>query len=106
MAGRLKELLGAGLDPASTYRTDWQKQMMSTVSQLTALGYVASDSDMEKVLHRGGYCEQVYGMSLAEQVTYLKSEIGRVLLEEDSYSSTDYQKRFEELIETLRRRGV
>ncbi len=65
-----------------------------------------NDSDIEKVPRRGGYCEQVCGMSQTEQVRYLKPVIGRVLLEENSYTSTDHQNRLEVLMEMLRRRSM
>jgi hypothetical protein len=87
-------------------RAVWQKQAMDEIDQLANMGYAVSDVDVEKALRQAAYAENVFGATLAQQVTYLKTEFGRVLLDEESFSTTDYQNRLEALLDMLKRSGT
>ena len=103
-ASQLLEELSAEYDPGTMNRLEWQNYVAGVSEQLTRLGYVVSDADVLRISKRTTYCEAVYGFTLAQAVSYLKGEFGRVLMEE-TYEAGEYQTRLEVLMEMLRRRG-
>jgi hypothetical protein len=105
-AARLWESLRQEFDPSKETRVVWQARVLDLVGQLTAMGFVVPESDMEKTVRKAGYAEQVQGKSMAEQVVYLKAEFSRILLEESGYSENEHAARMEALIEMLRDRGT
>ena len=104
-ASQLLEELSAEYDPSIMNRLEWQNYVAGVSEQLTRLGYVVSDADVLRISKRTTYCEAVYGFTLAQAVSYLKGEFGRVLMEEETYEAGEYQTRLEVLMEMLRRRG-
>jgi hypothetical protein len=105
-ASRLWESLRQEFDPLQENRFAWQARVLEVVGQLTAMGFVVPESEMEKTVRKAGYAEQVQGKELADQVAYLKAEFTRILLDESGYSEIEHAARMEALIEMLRERGT
>ena len=105
-ASRLWESLRQEFDPSQEARVAWQARVLEVVGQLTAMGFVVPESEMEKTIRKAGYAEQVQGKALAEQVAYLKAEFTRILLDESGYSENEHAARMEATIEMLRDRGT
>ncbi len=105
-AAKLWESLRREFDPSEEDRATWQSRVLEVVGQLTSMGYVVPESEMEKTVRKAGYAKVIRGKTLAEQVGFLKAEFGRVLLDEEGYAEIEHTSRLEALIEMLRDRGT
>ena len=80
--------------------------MLRGVAQLERLGQALTDDEVEKLVRKARYAEDLCGMSLSEQVSWLKKVFGEVLLDESKYTEAEYNGRLAALMEMLRARGT
>ena len=93
-------------DPAQESREDWQSRVLRGFAQLERLGQALTEDEMEKLVWKARYAEDVHGMDLSVQVSSLKKLFGEVLLDEDKYTEGEYNGRLSALMEMLRARGT
>ena len=102
---RLWDQLDEEYDPTKMSKERWQAALAEIAGQLIARGYVLNDDDLKTISYRTTYSEMMQGLTLAQQAALLKSEFGKVLLDEESYSPVEWNSRLQVLVAMLRRRG-
>eukprot|EP00969_Alexandrium_andersonii_P038646 1693907-Alexandrium_andersonii.AAC.1 len=87
-------MLSEEFDPTKESRESWQARVLRVSTQLERAGRPLTEAEMEKLVRKGKYCETLKGKNQKEQVDWLKSEFGRVLLA-DGLAEAEYNGRLE-----------
>ena len=102
----LKRILEQEFDPSKETKDQWQSKLLRGVARLERLGHPVSEEELEKLIVKGKYAEEVAGLNLSAQVGRLKTLFGEVLLSEGTYEEREYNARLGALMEMLRARGT
>ena len=102
----LRTLLEEEFRPEIEERERWQTRVLRLVGQLERLGEAVAEEDLQRIIRRGGYAEKMQGMDLSQQVGFLKTTFGEVLLDEERYEEIEYNGRLGALMDMLRSRGT
>ena len=102
----LRQVIEQEFDPARESKDQWQQKVLRGVAQLERLGHALKEEDIEKIIVKGSYAEEIGGKDLKGQVQYLKAAFAEVLLAEGTYEESEYDARLAGLMEMLRARGT
>ena len=102
----LRRLLEQEYDPAKETKDQWQSRLLRGVAQLERFGTPLPDDDIEKLIVKGSYAEELAGLDLQKQVHALKRMFSEVLFADERYEEREYNIRLAALMEMLRSRGT
>ena len=102
----LRAVLEREFDPDRESREAWQTRTLRMVAHLERIGEPLAEEDLQRIVRKAGYAENLRGRSLSEQVAFLKKTFGEVLLDEESFDEVEYNARLAALMQMLRSRGT